>query len=318
METKPQVSPKDFFLHLGATIALYASVIALINLAFEIVNREFPDQLTSYFSSGSIAWPISMLIVIVPILFALERLISRDILRLPEKRDIWIRRWRIYLTLFLTGITIAVDVIVLINTYLNGEISSRFIWKVVIVLVISVIVFSYFILVKNVSTGPKETWLKILSIAGMVIVVGAIVYGFAIVGSPSTQRALRFDKQRINDLSNIQWQITNYWQKTGTLPTDLSDLNDQISNFRIPLDPETALPYEYISLSRDPNAFALCATFDLASTNDDNQFRSAQYASELNKYGDGKSDNWFHSVGHTCFERTIDPKLYPPLQDNIR
>ena len=131
----PKTTPKDFFLHLGAVVALYASAIALINLCFSIVNYYNPDALGPAISArASIAWPVSMLVVLIPVLYVLEWLIGRDLIRSPEKREIWIRRWRIYLTLFLAGATIVGDLIALINTYLNGEVTSRFIYKILIVL----------------------------------------------------------------------------------------------------------------------------------------------------------------------------------------
>ncbi len=315
MNTNIHMSPKDFFLHLGATIALYATTIALINLAFEILNKAMPDALANYFSTSSVVWPISMLVVITPILYVLEMLINRDIIKIPEKRDIWIRKWRIYLTLFLTGITIAVDIIVLINTYLNGEISSRFIWKVVVVLVVSAVIFAYYILAKNEALGRKKIWLAILSISGIVLVLAGIVAGFVIVGSPSTQRSLRFDQQRISDLNNIQYQIINYWQHVQNLPPSLEALNDPISNFQIPTDPETGKPYEYISLNKDPHAFALCTTFDLAdSTSNGMNGRVVAVPVPTSVSYPSKSpaiDSWSHGAGYICFERTIDPKLYP-------
>ena len=54
MNTK--TTPKDFFLHVGATVALYSAVIAFIDLAFEIVNKLLPDQLNNYWSASSIVW----------------------------------------------------------------------------------------------------------------------------------------------------------------------------------------------------------------------------------------------------------------------
>ena len=63
----PKTTPRDFFLHLGATIALYAAATALINLSFSIIDYLQPDALANYFSASSIAWPISMLVVLAPI-----------------------------------------------------------------------------------------------------------------------------------------------------------------------------------------------------------------------------------------------------------
>jgi uncharacterized membrane protein len=115
MNTK--TTPKDFFLHLGATVALYVAVGALINLWFTVINYYFPDALAGYFYGNAVAWPISMLIVLVPIFYVLEWLIARDAAKTPEKNDLWIRRWRMYLTLFLVVILIGGDLITLINTF---------------------------------------------------------------------------------------------------------------------------------------------------------------------------------------------------------
>jgi len=299
-------TPKDFFLHLGATVALYVSAIALMNLTFTAIDRALPDALSNYFSPSSIVWPISILIVLVPTLYIIEWAIARDISRIPEKREVWIRRWRIYLTLFLTGATIAGDLIVLINTFLNGEITSRFIWKVVVVLIVCAVIFAYYLLARIVRTGVRKTWQKILMWLGVVLVVIGIISGFVIVGSPAKQRASRFDEQRVNDLTNIQYQVTNYWQRTGKLPDTIQSLNDPLSNYSAPVDPESGEPYEYSVQSN--SSFHICATFALAAL--DPNSSSLQPSSPMIE----RQPNWGHAAGRTCFNRTIDPNLYPPLK----
>ena len=176
-------TPKDFFLHLGATVALYAAVVALINLAFSVINYYLPDQLAGYFYSGNIAWPISMLIILVPILYVLEYLIIKDIRKLPGKESIWIRRWRIYLTLFLTGAVMVGDLIALVNTYLNGEISGRFAYKVLAVFVIAGVIFLYYLIEKKsgldgVDIGTKSNSRFIVATIGLVVALIAIIFGF--------------------------------------------------------------------------------------------------------------------------------------------
>jgi hypothetical protein len=307
-----KTTPKDFFLHLGATVALYASAIALINLAFTTINYALPDRLASYFSSSSIVWPISMLIVLIPILYVIEWTIAREARLVPEKKQLWIRRWRIYLTLFLTGATIAGDLIALINTYLNGEISSRFIWKIITVLVVCAIIFAYYLLDKMTDEGRGRTWKKILSWLGLVVVLAAIIFGFTVIGSPAKQRAIRFDLQRINDLMNIQSQTAYYWQRTQKLPDTLRDLNDQISGFTVPKDPDTAQPYEYKKTG--PKSFEICATFSLPSDQEPGIGRGSYDGSYPMPVGD--TSNWDHPAGHACFERTINSSLYPLIKGN--
>ena len=318
MNTK--TTPKDFFLHVGATVALYVSVIALINLAFEIVNRLLPDQLNNYWSTSSIVWPISMLVVLVPVLYLLEWLIAKDVSKMLEKKDIWIRKWRIYLTLFLTGATIVGDVITLINTYLNGEISGRFLWKVLILFVVCSAVFKYYFFSVHESARWTKLVRKTVPWWGIILALVAIIGGFIIVGSPVQQRAVRFDQQRVSDLTNIQWQVINYWQRKQVLPMALSDLNDPISNFSVPTDPETGKAYEYllngtigVKGASSTLSFELCANFSAdstVSTSPNVQFVPVMPASSITSI---RNDSWTHSAGRVCFNRTIDPALYPPV-----
>ncbi len=298
-----KTTPKDFFLHLGATVALYVAAGALINLSFSVINYFLPDTLAGYFYGNSVAWPISMLIVLVPILYVLEWFINRDITRMPEKADLWIRKWRIYLTLFLAVVLFGGDLIALINTYLNGEITARFVYKVILILFVAGSIGKYYFY----SIYTSHRWSKFARRAnawfGIILVVVAIVTGFIAVGSPAKQRALRFDSQRVNDLSSIQWQVINYWQGKQKLPVALTDLNDTISGFIVPTDPETKTVYEYSvkAISGGPS-FELCATFSEVSQ------ANISYPSPVG----GVSDVWTHDKGRVCFERTIDPQLYKP------
>jgi hypothetical protein len=317
-----KTTPKDFFLHLGATVALYTAVVSLINLWFSVINYYRPDALAGYFYGNSVAWPISMLIVLIPALYIIEWIINRDIVRMPEKRDLWIRRWRIYLTIFLAAILMIGDLIALINIYLNGEITSRFIYKIIVILLVAGTVGKYYFF----SLYPDLKWAKMSRMVhpwfGVIFALAAIVMGFVAVGSPATQRGLRFDSQRVSDLTTIQWQIVNHWQQKETLPASLADLNDSISSFIVPTDPETKAEYGYVvkanSIGSKDVSFELCATFSRPTQ--DNKGRG--------EYGYGNSsiaypaydmaypiindgDNWKHDAGRTCFTRTIDPDKYP-------
>ena len=310
MNQQNKTTPKDFFYHLTATISLYAGIVALINLSFSVINYYFPDALAGYFYSNTVAWPISILIVLTPILYVVEWLIKKDIRSIPEKAEIWVRRWRIYLTLFLTGVVIAGDLITLINTYLNGEISVRFVYKVLAILVILGIVFAYYILEKiNQDSKGKA----VLSYVGLAIIVVSIVFGFITVGSPTKQRNIRFDNQRISDLQNIQSNVVSSWQQKGKLPTKLDDLNDSLYGVTIPKDPEDSSDYVY-NVKSD-KSFEVCAKFALKS--EDTKGRGAygaSYAYDMS-YPTiiGDSTNWKHEAGLACFTRTIDPDKFQPI-----
>lgn len=318
MNTK--TTPKDFFLHLGALIALIVSVVSIINLYFSIINYYFPDQLAGYFYSSNIAWPISVLIVLVPVLYVFEYLINKDIAKSIEKAELWIRKWRTYLTLFITGAMIVGDLIALLNVYFSGEISIRFLYKILVVIVISGIIFTYYILSKDTSLSHGKNLTKnTFAILGIVVTLVSVVLGFIVVGSPTKQRNIRFDSTRVSDLSNIQWQVISHWQQKGVLPKSLDDLGDSISGYVVPTDPKTKENYEYkVVTTNDKPSFELCADFALETQ--DNEGRGDYYggisyriASEPMysvSYPDG-DNNWKHLAGKSCFIRTIDPDKYP-------
>jgi hypothetical protein len=78
------------------------------------------------------------------------------------------------------------------------------------------------------------------------IALVAIIYGIVLVGTPSEQRAKRMDSQRINDLRNIQNEVVyTHWQNKGDIPSKLEEMNDPISGFIVPTDPETKENYTY-------------------------------------------------------------------------
>jgi hypothetical protein len=309
-----KTTPKDFFLHLGATGALYLAAIALINLSFSIINYFFPDNLAGYFYAGSIAWPISILVILVPTLYVLECLINKDIEKSPEKSELTIRKWRIYITLFLTAILIAGDLITLINTYLSGEITARFIYKALLVLVVGGLIGKYYFYSLYTNFKFSRFVTKFNAWFGLALVIAAVVTGFIVVGSPAKQRSIKYDNQRISDLQTIQWQIINNWQQKGVLPVALNDLNDPLYGTIVPVDPETKAEYEY-SVKSDL-VFELCGTFDLAyeDTRGRGEFGYGKggYLMDVAYPSFGGVDtNWKHEAGRACFERTIDPEKFP-------
>ena len=140
------------------------------------------------------------------------------------------------------------------------------------------------------------------------VCVCAIIVGIVLIGSPFAERAKMMDEQRITDLSSIQSQIVyTQWENKGVVPDSLDALNNPISGFSVPVDPETGANYEYNKISS--SSFELCANFKTAvsttTVNTAHISAPAPYASEA------LDENWQHGIGRVCFARTIDEKLYP-------
>lgn len=305
-----KTSPKDFFLWLGAIVALYGSITSLITLIFEYVNYSFPDALAGYSDpyGGAVRIAMAALIVMVPTLVILLRLIRNSITAEPGKANIWVRRWAIGLTLFIATVTILIDLITLINTFLGGEITMRFGLKVVLVLLVALGVFLHFL------ADFKGYWLAnakkatAVGIAVMVLAVAVIVSGFFIIGSPTHVRELRYDDQKVSDLQNIQYQVLNYWQTKRALPTDLAVLADPLSGNTIPTDPQSNGAYTYKTTG--VLSFQLCADFNAPTPDTKGRGEFDGKIAATSYYG-GVDENWQHGAGTVCFDRTIDPDRYP-------
>lgn len=308
---KPQATPKDFFLWAGAMLALYGSVIAFIALVFDYINYALPDTALNYYVDpyqGGVAYEMASLIVLAPVFLILMRVIRRNIAADPSRSEVWVRRWALFLILFLAGATMVIDLIVLIYTFLSGEeLGARFLLKVLLVLLVAAAGFMHFSADLWGYWEKNPAYARYINWATGLLVALTILAGFLIIGSPQSQRELRLDNQRVSDLQSLQSQIVSYYQQKERLPQNLADLNDPLSYYVVPVDPETGVDYGYRTTNA-PNAnpsFEVCATFTTQSAGTD-----PSYAEPMGRYV-GMDSKWEHGVGQTCFERVIDPELYP-------
>lgn len=316
---KPKATPKDFFLWAGAMLSLYGGVIAFIALIFDYINYAFPDTTLNYYTDpyqGGVAYEMASLIVLAPLFLLLMRIIRRSIAADASRGEVWVRRWALFLVLFLAGASVAVDLIVLITTFLQGEeLTTRFLLKVLVVLLVASAGFMHFMADLWGYWQKKPQYARSVNYSVGVLILLTVAAGFLILGSPQSQRALRIDAQRVNDLQSLQSQILSFYQQKERLPLNLAELNDPLSYYTIPKDPKTGQDYGYRpdqAVSGMKPTFEVCATFDTASAGTD-----PSYAEPMGR-SVGMDQKWIHGVGQTCFERVIDPELYPPLNPKTK
>jgi len=93
----------------------------------------------------SIRMAVASLIVAFPIYMWLSQLTLKEVRRDPEKKSSKIRKWLTYITLFIAAGVIIGDLITLIFNLLGGDLTTRFVLKVVVVLVIAGMIFGYYL-----------------------------------------------------------------------------------------------------------------------------------------------------------------------------
>jgi heme/copper-type cytochrome/quinol oxidase subunit 4 len=292
---------REAFFHLLAFVTLYASVVSVLVLLFEYLNRLFPDAAFdySYYNDDSsfIRWFIATLLVSFPVFAWMSTIINKDLAKNPERAWSPVRRWLTYLTLFVTAGVLVGDGITLLFYLLEGEISVRFILKVFAVLAVAGMVFSYYFLA--LKTSPKDpraaSMNRSFGIAATVVALGVIVWGMFFAGTPLAQRVRRLDDVRVQNLRTIQQEIYNIAYE-GTdrynqgkpftaLPNPLPTTLDQVvteATYQRPVivDPETGTQYGY---EVDGTDFRLCATFGDVEDQDYDVF-------------------WNHPAGEHCYE----------------
>jgi len=306
--TPPDVGgAREAFLHLLSFAALYTMVISLIILFFQYINRAFPDVTESMYSQNQdfsgIRMSMAAIIVAFPLLLWMSRLIHKDIVSHPQKAWSGIRRWLTYITLFVAASTLMVNLITLVFSLLEGELSVRFLLKVAVVFILAGATFTYYFLsLKTAVSKTKSLNKKFFGFTSSVIGL-AVVWGILIVGSPATGRQQKFDDARLSDLRQIQSTIFSivYDDRTPKDPTEvehpvlpipktLDEVLDkalyQLPNIH---DPETGIQYDYTII--DSSHFELCATFNFLLQERFDIF-------------------WNHPVGKYCYQFDTKQRKY--------
>ena len=146
---RPYLSAREAFMYLFLFMTLYLSAFHLGSLLFAIINRAFPDALNASYYGASlmteIRLSVSTLLVAFPVFVWISSILRRALVRHPENRDSKIRKWLTYLTLFGSSGVIISDVISLVYHLLGGELTTRFVLKTAVVLLIAGLIFGYYL-----------------------------------------------------------------------------------------------------------------------------------------------------------------------------
>lgn len=296
MNKSTSSTPRDVFLYLLVTITLYVVAVSSITLLFQYVNYFFPDPVGWYGNRTELLRTfLSILVIFTPVYVWATRFLNSDMLENKEKHGLGIRRWLVHLTLFASGVTIMVDLATLIYNFLGGELTARFLLKIVAVLLVAAGVFMYYIWDLRREAQPMPVKMLWLARGVLVALAGFVIGGFFLMDSPAEQRKMKLDDQRTADLWTIQAAVENHWWEQQALPETLEELNPGLL---IPVDPATGSAYEYTRTGA--GTYEVCATFTNATKDQSAQQRTAPYID-----APYQRDFYLHDAGRDCFERSV-------------
>lgn len=289
-------TPKHFVLQLGALASLYLSVSFLLVLLFGLVNVLFPDVAEGYWAiesaQSNIRLGIAMVIVFTPVYFVLTRIVNKIRRQTPSNTYLNLTKWLLYVSLLIGAGALLIDLVVVIMTFLEGELTQRFLLKAFAVLVVVGAAAHYYLL------DSKGYWLKnesksiMYGIGVALIAIVSVAYGFANIETPAQVREAKIDNQQIGDLQDMQWRIEDYYRVNEMLPEDLGTL---YGAFPVPVAPEERDSYVYESTGE--KSYKLCATFNQNVLGIDNSMARPVFE---------KNADWNYQAGEWCFKRTID------------
>jgi len=292
---------KHFVLQLGSLISLYLSLSFLITLLFGIINLTFPNASEGYWviesASNNVRLGIAMVIVFFPTYIMLTRAVNRTRRTDTDHAYLSLTKWLIYLSLLVGGGILLGDLAVVIMTFLNGDITIRFILKAVTMLVIIGFAFYYYLLDAQGYWIENEKRSVSYGVVVAIIVLAVIIFGFFHIATPGTVAAMKLDEKQIQDLQQIQWKIESVISTTSAVP---ATLEDAFVGFDIPVAPAGREDYTY---QVTDVGFQLCATFSQTS---EVQVVVDIYANPVDLTRPVKNaDSWQYKAGRYCFERII-------------
>lgn len=146
---RPYLSAREAFFYLLLFSALYLAAYHLGSLLFDLITRALPDPADNEYRverlGESIRWSIASVMIAFPVYLFLANHLGKELARSPVKRLSPVRRWLTYLTLFIAGTVLMGDMITLVNGVLAGELTLRFLLKVVVAAAIAGSIFGYYL-----------------------------------------------------------------------------------------------------------------------------------------------------------------------------
>ncbi len=299
---------KNFAMQLGSLVSLYVSLSALIVLLFGIINIKFPDPALDYYytfggDASSVRFSIALLVIFFPTYLILTRFVNK-IRRVEHGTYLTLTKWLIYLSLLVGGGVLLGDLVLILNNFLNGDLTTRFVLKAIAFFLVVGTAFVYYLFdAKGYWQAHEKTSIKYGGIVSVVVLV-ALISGFMKIETPAQVREMRIDQAQVNDLQIIQNRIEEFYTRNNTLPASLTEL---YTGLVAPIASAERVAYRYNVV--DKTTYQLCAEFAYPT-----QKSVHEYSMAATRKGEFYTRDfaWDHGTGEKCFERKItvpDPTI---------
>ena len=286
-----------FFLYLLMFFSLGFVIFPLGIIAFQFINKFLPEVVPSaggIFDQGAVKFAIAAIFIAGPVFFTASKLVRGQLFSGKMSDDSRVRRWLTYIVMFFAAGTIIGDLIALIVNFLEGDIAGKFLLKILVILILAGGIFGYYFwdmsLRKMEGKKYKENQIAFWSFLAVVLI--AFVSAFFIIDSPAVSREKKIDQQMLTDIQSLDSSVLGYYNKTGILPDNLSQLKN--TEFYLVVKNADLIIYKKVSEKN----YQFCGRFILPGPD--------QQDVDIDTFG--SLGDWKHDAGQACFDRIAVPK----------
>ncbi|MDP3042849.1 MAG: DUF5671 domain-containing protein [bacterium] len=295
-------SAKFAFFYLLSLVALIFMALASGMIIFQIINKKIIDVLEQFsvsYSPDQLKFAISALIISAPIYYLVMRQIFKSLFSGELAKDSGVRKWLTYFILFVASVVMLGWLIAVINNFLDGELTIKFILKAMTAIVIAAAVFTfYFYDIKREETaGKKDKVIRIYFYGSLAAVAAVFIASLFFVESPSQTRNRKYDNAILDKFNQIDNAINTYYQDYEKLPAGLEELKTEFTYItdKDLENPATKEKFEYKIINE--NTYELCSAFITSNKDEDVIYGNYDY-----------KDRWSHKAGYQCLGQKVRDK----------
>jgi hypothetical protein len=295
-------SAKFAFFYMLSLVALVFMALAGGMIIFQIINKKIVDVLSQYsvsFSPDQLKFAISAIIIAAPIYYLTMRQIFKNLYSGALSKDSGIRKWLTYFILFVASVVMLGWLIAVINNFLDGELTIKFILKAMTAIVIAAAVFTfYFYDIKREETaGKKDKVMRIYFYGSLAAVSAIFIASLFFVESPAETRNRKLDNAILDNFQKVDGALNTYYQDYEKLPADLEELKTEFTYItdKDLENPATKEKFEYKIINE--NTYELCAAFIISNKDEDVIYGNYDY-----------KDRWPHEAGYQCLGQKVRDK----------
>ncbi len=289
---------KFAFFYMLSLVALVFMALSSGLIIFQIINKLITDAINQYssnFSSSQLKFAISAIIISAPIYFLTTKQIFKNLFSGRLSENSGVRRWLTYFILFISSVVMIGWFIAIINSFLDGEFTLKFILKALTVIAISGIIFSfYFYDIKRENIqGKKDKIIKIYFVASLIAVILIFVSSLFFVESPIQTRNRKMDEKVLSQFNRLNQGVVEYYNIHKKLPENFKVL---LEDKKYLTDKDTHNPFTGKLIDykiKSDTTYEFCATF-LTSNIDQNNDKYLPYEIP-----------WAHQKGYQCLAKYI-------------